>query len=816
MENGNYVLSLLGHGIKVIDLEGKLLHSINFDAGLQDESVYAMYLDQSGLLWLGLDNGIAKVELNSQLSTFSKQMGLKTAVLSIARVNHTLYLGTATGLYFFDKAKRTFELLPKIAPIQIFDLVKDGEDLLIPGEGLNVLRTTTGEIFQVGKEFNYFITLKLSTQFPDILYMGGNSGITVFRRNRNKSGPPWLAEGNFLGITKDIYTLTESKEGDIWAGTQSGIVYKITPVRNSNGAINFQSSKTEIFGQENGLINAVGIVFGVNGKVYVPVASEFLTYDASTKRLVSDPTFGKITVDVFEVENFFLKDDSSGRVWMPLGNKIRLATPLPEGGYKLEDELFNAYPLKGIYSILPEGDGIVWIGSEEGLVRFDENVKARPNRSFKALLRQITSGKDSLSHINSERKTKLDNKNNSLRFTYAAPFYNQEERTLYQTLLDGFDEDWSKWDRNSYKEYTNLSSGTYTFRVRAKNLYNTISQEATYTFAILPPWYGTWWAITLFAWLFIGLIWVVFYYRSRQLRKENRILEHKVSIRTAEVLQQKEEILAQRDNLENTLNTLKSTQNQLIQAEKMASLGELTTGIAHEIQNPLNFINNFSEVNKELIEELEGEMDKGNTDEVKLIINDIKENEQKVLLHGKRADAIVKSMLQHSRTSSGERQATDINVLADEYLRLAYHGLRAKDKEFNVKLLTDFDEHLPKTEVVPQEIGRVFLNLFNNAFYATIQKKLHLNGQYQPQVKITTKAIENKLEIRVTDNGTGIPENVKNKIFQPFFTTKPTGEGTGLGLSLSYDIITKGHSGELQVQSKEGEFTELIISLPLR
>jgi two-component system NtrC family sensor kinase len=260
------------------------------------------------------------------------------------------------------------------------------------------------------------------------------------------------------------------------------------------------------------------------------------------------------------------------------------------------------------------------------------------------------------------------------------------------------------------------------------------------------------------------------------------------------------------------MKILKSTQSQLIQAEKMASLGELTAGIAHEIQNPLNFVNNFSEVNKELTEELQQEIDKGNYTEAKSIAKDIKENEEKINHHGKRADAIVKGMLQHSRTSSGQKEATDINALCDEYLRLAYHGLRAKDKSFNAKFKSDFDNSIEKINVVPQDIGRVVLNLISNAFY-TVNEKAKQNGKgYEPTVIISTKKSNGKIEISVKDNGNGIPVAIKEKIFQPFFTTKPTGSGTGLGLSLSYDII-KAHGGEIKVESKENEGTEFIIQL---
>jgi two-component system NtrC family sensor kinase len=259
--------------------------------------------------------------------------------------------------------------------------------------------------------------------------------------------------------------------------------------------------------------------------------------------------------------------------------------------------------------------------------------------------------------------------------------------------------------------------------------------------------------------------------------------------------------------LTQTLEELKTTQVQLIQSEKMASLGELTAGIAHEIQNPLNFVNNFSEVSNELIEEMCEQLEQGNTEEAKAIANEIKMSLEKINLHGKRADGIVKSMLQHSRTSTGKKEPTDINVLADEYLRLAYHGLRAKDKTFNAAIKTDYDDSIGLIKIISQDIGRVILNLITNAFYAVMEKKKLYPDGYEPTVTVSTKKIENKIIVEVKDNGTGIPQKAIDKIFQPFFTTKPTGQGTGLGLSLSYDIVTKGHGGELKVETKEGEYT---------
>ncbi|MEP6684685.1 MAG: ATP-binding protein, partial [Parafilimonas sp.] len=254
---------------------------------------------------------------------------------------------------------------------------------------------------------------------------------------------------------------------------------------------------------------------------------------------------------------------------------------------------------------------------------------------------------------------------------------------------------------------------------------------------------------------------------------------------------------------------------QLIQSEKMASLGELTAGIAHEIQNPLNFVNNFSDINKDLLVEMKDEIDKGNLDDAKTLADDVIDNQKRINFHGKRAESIVKNMLLHSRKNAGQKEPVDINVLADEYLRLSYHGLRAKDKSFNADFKTDFDASIGKINIISQDIGRVLLNLFNNGFYEINEKRKTAGNNYQPVISVQTKKIDNKVEIIIADNGNGIPKNVIDKIYQPFFTTKPTGEGTGLGLSLSYDIISKEHNGTIKVETVQGEGSTFIIQLPI-
>jgi signal transduction histidine kinase len=391
---------------------------------------------------------------------------------------------------------------------------------------------------------------------------------------------------------------------------------------------------------------------------------------------------------------------------------------------------------------------------------------------------------------------------NYMRFSFANLRVLNRDKISFRYMLAGVDDTWIYAGQEPQsKNYFNLSPGAYNFRVATRGIKGQWGDPAEFSFRIFPPWWRTWWAYLAYAILALGGIWAIVQYRSRRLKKENLLLEEKVTQRTNE--------------LQETISNLKSTQSQLIQSEKMASLGELTAGIAHEIQNPLNFVNNFSEVSSELIDEMNEELDKGDIEEAKAISKDVKQNLVKINHHGKRADSIVKGMLQHSRAGGDKKEPTNINKLSDEYLRLAYHGLRAKDKSFNAELVTDFDETLKPVNAVPQDIGRVILNLLTNAFYATQEKQNSNQEDYKPKVIISTKKKNDKLEITITDNGNGIPDDVRDKIFQPFFTTKPTGKGTGLGLSMSYDIITNGHNGELSVKTKKGELTEFTIQLPL-
>jgi signal transduction histidine kinase len=397
---------------------------------------------------------------------------------------------------------------------------------------------------------------------------------------------------------------------------------------------------------------------------------------------------------------------------------------------------------------------------------------------------------------------------NNISFDFVAIHFSNPLKNKYAYKLENYDNDWLDVGSLHTAFYPNLSPGEYVFRVKASNDQGVWNEKGvTVKITVLPPWWRTIWAYIGYA-LLLGII---AFFLDRYLR--HRIVEKEREKSRNRELEQAREIQVAYANLEQAHEALKATQKQLIQSEKMASLGELTAGIAHEIQNPLNFVNNFSEVNQELSDELIEAAEKGNLDEVKQIASDIRLNDEKIRSHGKRADSIVKSMLLHSRANTGQKEPVDINALVDEYVRLSYHGLRARDKNFNVELDTKYDPTVGTITAIPQEIGRVILNLVNNAFYAVTEKKRSVANGFEPKVSITTSPGKNGVDITVADNGTGIPDTIREKIMQPFFTTKPTGQGTGLGLSLSYDII-KAHGGDIVINSRDGEGTTFVVRLP--
>ena len=581
------------------------------------------------------------------------------------------------------------------------------------------------------------------------------AGKRVKHYEHNPAGPNSLSNNKIKGIHED-------KQGIIWLATEEG-------VNKFNPATETFTRYTEEDGLPTNLTE--GILEGDDGEIWIATQN-------GLSQMVSNEQLGKITFI-----NYNTADGLGGDFFTALAS-TRAA------------------------------DGRFYFGGEHGLTTFSSitSNKTPPSIIISNLFisnKSVKEMKDDLpltASLIEAKSISLGYNQNNLSFEFAALHYANPKKNQYAHMLKGYDNDWI-YDNRNFASYTNLDPGEYEFLVRASNAYGIWNEEGkSLNIIISPPWWRTWWAYGLYILIFAFGIAIT-----------DRILRQRIKQKERERSREKE--LQQAKEIEKAYKELKATQTQLIHSEKMASLGELTAGIAHEIQNPLNFVNNFSELNTELIEEANQDMDEGKLEEVKEILADIKANEQKINHHGRRAESIVKSMLQHSRIGVATKELTDINKLADEYLRLSYHGLRAKDKSFNADFKTDFDEALLKINVVPQDIGRVLLNLINNAFQAcTERSRSSSDKDYKPVVMVSTTSFKSPsgdlgVVITVKDNGPGIPEDIKDKIFEPFFTTKSTGQGTGLGLSMSYDIVTKGHDGELKVKSKKGKGSEFTIYL---
>ena len=620
-------------------------------------------------------------------------------------------------------------------------------------------------------------------------------------------------------IVNDI-EFSEKYVRSAWIGTNGAALIKLNLTDNSYKRYNFTDEGGAII---NPLDTSMDILEDKDGFVWISSRGGLLRFDPETESF-------KVIEGLPSNQIMFMIQDLNGNLWFgtPGGismlDKTNKDTQLSFIQYNNTDGI-NNMPLNNSLAITDEGK--IFYGGIGGLNTFSPG---NPNKTLpKPVLTNLMISGKSLNEIADEigldtniseaKSVTLPYNYNSLSLEFAAIHFSRPEKNKLAFMLEGMDKDWNLSNRR-FISYSNLPPGDYEFKIKGANgdgVWN--PKISSLKIVITPPWWQTWWAYSIYGLLLLLILSQLYkFQKERTLRLERQ------------KTQQKE--LAQAKEIEKAYAKLQATQSQLIQSEKMASLGELTAGIAHEIQNPLNFVNNFSEVSNELIDEMNEELDNGDIEEAKAISKDIKQNLEKINHHGKRADAIVKGMLQHSSTSFAEKEPTDINKLADEYLRLAYHGLRAKDKSFNANLKTDFDNAIGKINVIPQDIGRVILNLITNAFYAVNEKqKSHLTPKggkpYEPTVSISTKWLDTPLgvggerkgktiQVIVKDNGKGIPDAVKEKIFQPFFTTKPTGQGTGLGLSMSYDIVTKGHGGDLKVSSIPNEGSTFTIQIPIK
>jgi ligand-binding sensor domain-containing protein/signal transduction histidine kinase len=840
---GNLWIGTNDRGICKYD--GKVFINYNRSQGLASDHVSCIIKDGHGSLWIGTSGGGLSEVGGSNVTNYTAQLGLPgSTVLNIIR-------DKAGDLWFATEGGG----VSKYDGRKIVDF--STADGLANSYALSIMQDTAGDIW-IG---TYMGACRFDGKaFTNYTTTQGLPGNTVYCILQDNTGNLWFGTDkgagrydgkSFTNYSKDqglaantIYSMIQDNAGNIWFGTGKGVSrydgrsftnYPIVEGLPGNGVISKMSQDVSgniwFASQGAGVVKYDGKHFtnySLGSGPTINVVNTVLE-DPQKKVLWFGTDFGlfgmkeaddsnderpKNAFEVFNTETDVLRNDveslcldGNDMLWVGGGD-----SKVARYNYSAGDK--NSKPSGlDIQRIKINDQEICWNNllrkrqagnNADSLVLINEMITTSGN-----ILSQVAldSMRDKFRGIKFDSITPFDPvpvnlvlpyEDNNIKIDFVAIEPALPRRVKYQYKLDGYNWDWSAPANTSSAMFTNLDEGNYTFRLKALSPYGPES-DIEYKFKVLPPWYRTWWANTLFGLGLILCIWGFIYFRSRRLRRTNRLLEEKVTLRT--------------DELNKSLEDLRATQSQLIQAEKMASLGELTAGIAHEIQNPLNFINNFSEVNKELIEEMQQEMDKGNAGDAKAISNDIKANEEKINHHGRRADAIVKGMLQHSRASTGQKELTDLNALTDEYLRLAYHGIRAQDKAFSAAIETDLDPKIGNIRIIPQDIGRVLLNLFNNAFYAVSEKKKQLPDGYGPTVTVTTRRLDGKVVISIKDNGYGIPQKVIDKIFQPFFTTKPTGQGTGLGLSLSYDIV-KAHGGEIKVDTREGEWTEFTIRLP--
>ncbi len=804
LPNNTYALAVLGHGFFIIDQDGKVLNQFTTKNSIPDQSVYAFHLDNTQNLWVGTNAGLCKIELFSPLTQFDSDQYEVGNILSLNAYGDDLYLGGSTTILYIDKDDGEIKKVDGLPNTQVFNMAEDGDQLISTGPGLYEVRGSKARLIPETQPYQT-VAVGISENHPGYIFTGGAFGLHVFKRETGPNGSyNYESIGTISGVTRSVYSIEEDSEGEIWVGTQSGYMYRVEIPKTASGNLKIEDALVSEFSDENSMEGLSGVVSEINGKIYSSGVDGFFYFDRESESFVKDEvlSFSEEKADI-NLDTYGLGVGRTGNIFLSFAGENRLAIPQEDGSFKIQEYPLNLVTANITGGGYTEDNGTFWFATDEGLLRIDPTKEYKTDYALPIYFNAVRSSEENLvlPDYFGEEVPGLIYKGNNITFNYIAPFYVKENQIQYQTFLEGLDEEWSDWDNRTSREFSNLPYGTYTFRAKAKNAFGVESSEISYSFEILPPWYATWWAFILYTILFGLIVYgLVKFQTARVLAREKE--------------KNREKELAQAKEIEKAYEGLKATQAQLIQSEKMASLGELTAGIAHEIQNPLNFVNNFSELNQELIEELGEELKKGNMDEVKELVANIQENEAKIVQHGKRADSIVKGMLQHSRSSSGEKQKTNLNVLAEEYLKLSYHGLRAKDKSFTADFKTHLDPELPRIPVVRQDIGRVLLNLINNAFYAVNEKAKASQNGYKPQVTVGTKKTETGLEISVADNGGGIPESLKKKIFQPFFTTKPTGSGTGLGLSLSYDVI-KAHGGELKVNSTEGEGTEFFIRIPV-
>lgn len=772
--------------------------------GLSSNRVLAICPDKDGNLWVGTDNGINKISSNSRqfkaYQLYPTALTVRDPRNNISGVvedkTGTLWVGSPiSGLCrVIPGSTQLMPVATRLVGKHIRTLFRDKQDRIWAGtvEGIHRFDPQTGRVVTYPCRLP---VQNIAQEANGRLWIAGQGGPAAFDPER----------GTFMYLPESVQNqmwyataLCVSRTGQIWVGHVGGGVHRYDI---KSGRIHqylpLNPERKQEYTPGLSDLNVTALYEHSDGKIWMGTQRGGISV-----LNVQTGQFHWLTTDQELPTNYVLGivADHQNRIWVSTEQGLALFQP-KTGTFRTYDESDGLPIVQFTANCLSMGDHRLLFGSPDGCLAFNPD-DLQPNQHLSPVfVTDLTvNGEERLLPTN---RIELSHDENILTFRFATLNYRSSAKNRYRYQLSGLDDRWHGARRVRTARYTSLPPGEYVFRVQGANEEGLWNQQPTsLTVIIHPPWWRTWWAYSIYGLLLLGGIWAFIRYRSRVLRRENRRLEETVTHRTIQ--------------LQQSLDDLRATQNQLVQKEKMASLGELTAGIAHEIQNPLNFVNNFSEVSAELTDELEEELDKGDTHNAQTLVGELRKNLKKISHHGNRAASIVKGMLAHSRNVIGEKQPTNLNTLCNESLSLAYQSYQGRVPGFTCHLVTDFEPNLDTIALISQDIARVLENLFTNAFYAVQQQADSLKREeaYVPTIWVSTRQTAASVVIVVSDNGSGIPEATKDKIFQPFFTTKPTGEGTGLGLSLSYDTITKGHRGTLTVESIEGKGTTFTINLP--
>ncbi|MFL0685180.1 MAG: two-component regulator propeller domain-containing protein [Algoriphagus aquaeductus] len=860
------------HGVSRFD--GKNFISYTRDQGLSANAVLDIVMDDSGKLWFGTDGGGVSRFDGSSFTSFTVNQGLGANIVlsSLEDSKGNLWFGTfGGGVSKFDRQGfTTYSLDQGLAGDIVYSLMEDADGVIWIG--------TSGGLSQIdGKNITTFTSAQgiLSTEIYSILqdqkgrvWLGGDLGLSLIEKNQiTHFGPNQGLPGSV------ILSLQAEKDGSIWIGAvDGGLAHfdgkRILPITTVEGLVDNGVIQIKLDQQENLWI---GTEHGLN----------LLTQTDKKELLRGElANFHKFTTDHGLPDNVILQVVPLKNGKVAVGTNLGIVyfdQPNHQGAgpAQLQNlEIFNSntgFPVKdltdGQFGMFEDQFGILWAGTgsnKTALVRFDYAALVRNQEAPKVFLKQIRINEEIVpwSTLSSEspmdqvafeeisllgktlsdvERTRLQDRFKDLSYEQVSPFFqipdglelpyrhnhlnidfgtNELAKPFlveYQYFLEGYDEEWSPVLKKTSATFGNIQEGEYTFLVKARFTGPSEAEAGewtepiAFTFTVLPPWYRTWWAFVIYSLLLLSLI-----YPVHQHQRNLTIKKEQEKARERE-LQQAREIEKAYSKLEVAHENLKSTQAQLIQQEKLASLGQLTAGIAHEIKNPLNFVNNFSGLSLEFIDEIEEELDKMEASDavenVRDLLTDVKTNLTKIKHHGGRADGIVKSMLMHSRGGSGAMEPADLNEVIKEYVNLSFHGMRANKNPINVEIQLELGESLPKIPLNSEDFSRVILNLTKNAFDAMREKANQSGPDYKPKLTVRTRDLGEKILLEVEDNGPGVPDDIKDKLLMPFFTTKKGTEGTGLGLSITHDII-KAHRGTLEIKTEVGEWTVFHIELP--